>query len=514
MAAESDITTSFWQSDVQFPDMPALTSDASTDVCVVGGGIAGLTTAFLLQKRGKSVIVLNDRKITDSQTARTSAHLSSAIDDRFFELIKMHGEDVTRLAYQSHATAIDTIEQIAAQAHIDCDFQRVDGYLYLAEGDEPSLLDRELDACKLIGVKDVSRLDRFDAAPSFPLAPCLRFGRQAIFHPLKYLHGLVREITKAGGRIYCDTMVYDLQPDEIGRIRSISESGPSVLADAVVVATNTPAPINNWAGIYTKQSAYRTYVVGARIPKESVKNALYWDSADPYHYVRLQPHVDASHDLLIVGGEDHKVGQFPDEAAPFAALEKWARQRFPMMGEIAYRWSGQVQEPADDLAYIGKAPVEPDNLYVATGDSGMGLTHGTIAGVIITDLITKQANAFASIYDPGRKPTHAVGEFISENLNAVATFKDYLTPGEVKTEDQITPGSGAVLRSGLKKIAVYRDDAGQLHKRSAICTHLGCIVQWNHVERSWDCPCHGSRFDTEGKPIMGPAVTPLAAVKE
>lgn len=360
----------------------------------------------------------------------------------------------------------------------------------------------------------VEKLDHFDPSSSFKLGKCLKFGRQAIFHPLKYLRGLAREITAAGGRIHCDNLVNDIQPDEIGRLRAVTEDGPAVLADAIVVATNTPAPINNWAGIYTKQASYRTYVIGARIPKDSVKNALYWDSGDPYHYVRLQAGIDATHDLLLVGGEDHKVGQFPDSAAPFTALEKWTTERFPMIGQVEFRWSGQVQEPADGMAYIGKAPVKPDNIYVATGDSGMGLTHGTMAGVIITDLITKQPNAFAHIYDPGRKPTSSMAEFISENVNAVATFKEYLTPGEVKTEEDITPGSGAVMRSGLKKIAVYRDDAGQLHKCSAVCTHLGCIVQWNHVERSWDCPCHGSRFDTDGQPIMGPAVSPLSPVEE
>jgi Rieske Fe-S protein len=191
------------------------------------------------------------------------------------------------------------------------------------------------------------------------------------------------------------------------------------------------------------------------------------------------------------------------------ALEKWTREHFPDAIDFPYRWSGQVQEPLDYLAYIGLAPIKEKNVYVATGDSGMGLTHGTIAGMLITDLILGKPNPWAGIYDPSRKPTTAVGDFIKENADTVAKFKDYITPGELKSEDELQPGQGALIREGLKKLAVYRDEAGQLHRRSAVCTHLGCLVKWNHVERTWDCPCHGSRFDTDGKPVIGPATSDL-----
>jgi glycine/D-amino acid oxidase-like deaminating enzyme/nitrite reductase/ring-hydroxylating ferredoxin subunit len=490
---------------------PALPSDLEADVCVVGGGIAGLTTAHMLREQGKSVILVNEKPIGDGQTGRTSAHLSSVIDDRFYVLYKEFGEEATRLAYQSHAAAIDTIETISQTQKIRCDFARVDGYLFLSQGDDPAILDQELEAAQLIGFDSVEKLG---GAPlsAFATGPCLRFPRQAIFHPLKYLNGLTQCFLANGGRIFTGHRAMTIEESDHGprRLRIGFQNAPSVSADAAVVATNTPSPIQDWMGIYTKQIPYRTYMVGARIPRNTVLNALYWDTGDPYHYVRIESSTEPQYDLLLIGGEDHKVGQFEENAAPFMRLESWAKDRFPMIVDFPHRWSGQVQEPLDYMAYIGKAPIKEPNVYVATGDSGMGLTHGTIAGLLLTDLIMGKPNPWQAIYDPSRKPTHEAGQFLKENLDAVAQYKDYLTPGELKDECQLQPGQGAVLRDGMKKLAVYRDEHGGLHRCSAVCTHLGCIVQWNHVERTWDCPCHGSRFDTDGRVVIGPASNDLA----
>jgi glycine/D-amino acid oxidase-like deaminating enzyme/nitrite reductase/ring-hydroxylating ferredoxin subunit len=483
-----------------------------TDVCIVGAGIAGLTTAYLLAREGKSVIVVSERQPGDGQTGRTSAHLVSAIDDRFSELYRTHGEQATKLAYQSHAAAIDRIESIVDVEDIDCDFARVDGFLFLREGDAEKTLDVELDAAKLIGVADVQKLAR---APldAFDTGPCLRFGRQGIFHPLKYLAALTRCIQRDGGRIFCGNRAIDVQgrdpekPDDRCTVRL--DNGRKVTSNAVVVATNTPAPIQNWAGIYTKQVPYRTYVIGARIPRGSVPSSLYWDTGWPYHYIRVDSVTDPNFDILLVGGEDHVVGQLPEGAAPFLRLEQWARERFKIIVEVPYRWSGQTQEPVDALAYIGRAPIDKLHVYVATGDSGMGLTHGTIAGILLTDLIQSRPNPWAKIYDPSRKPTSTLRKYLSYAADTLKTFKEYVTPGEVASEEELPPGTGALVRSGLKKVAVFKDDSGTVHRRSAICTHLGCIVQWNPVEHTWDCPCHGSRFDVEGRVLMGPATDDL-----
>ena len=239
--------------------------------------------------------------------------------------------------------------------------------------------------------------------------------------------------------------------------------------------------------------------------RDSVTQALYWDTGDPYHYVRVHPGVDAEHDLLIVGGEDHKSGQADDIAQRHPRLEAWARAHFPSMRDVTYRWAGQVMEPVDGLAFIGRNPLDADNVYVATGDSGNGLTHGTIAGVLITDQILGRANPWESLYSPNRITLSASGEYVKEAANMAVQFKEWVTGGDVDGVGEIPKDAGAVLRKGAAKVAVYRDPTGALHECSAVCPHLGCIVAWNPAEKSWDCPCHGSRFDRFGEVINGPA---------
>ncbi|MBS0207992.1 MAG: FAD-dependent oxidoreductase [Planctomycetes bacterium] len=263
--------------------------------------------------------------------------------------------------------------------------------------------------------------------------------------------------------------------------------------------------------IHTKQAPYITYAIGARILAEMVPDALYWDTADPYHYVRLEQ--DASsvlHSYLIVGGEDHKSGQAQDGAERFARLEHWARERFPSIEEIDFQWAGQVMQSMDGVAFIGRNPLDRDNVFIATGDSGVGMTHGTIAGMILKDLILGHSNPWTSLYDPARVPVRALPSFMRENLNVASQYAQWLTPGEVDSVDEIAPGHGAILREGLNKVAIFRDQDGKLCKLSATCPHLKCVVAWNDAEQTWDCPCHGSRFDPRGHVLNGPANVNLA----
>jgi Rieske Fe-S protein len=281
-----------------------------------------------------------------------------------------------------------------------------------------------------------------------------------------------------------------------------------VRCQAVVVATNSP--VNDRLVIHTKQHPYRTYVVGLRVPAGNVDRALYWDYADPYHYVRLQRERGAADEVLIVGGEDHHTGQVQDADERWDRLEQWTRRRWPMVREVLFRWSGQVMEPVDGLAYIGRNPQDADNVYIATGDSGNGMTHGTIAGMLLTDLIQGRANPWAALYDPARKSLRALKRWAAGAARASAPYAEWVTPGEVTSADEIAAGEGAVLRRGLHKVAVYRDPSGRLVERSATCPHLGCIVDWNSTEKSWDCPCHGSRFTAEGRVVNGPALGDLS----
>jgi Rieske Fe-S protein len=265
-----------------------------------------------------------------------------------------------------------------------------------------------------------------------------------------------------------------------------------------------------------------SYAIGAIVPRGAVATALYWDTLDPYHYVRIQPlppeagmteqNGAEEQDVLIVGGEDHKTGQDPAHSDPYARLEAWARERFPMIREVRFRWSGQVLETIDGLAFIGRNPLDQPNVFIVTGDSGMGMTHGTIAGILLTDLILGRENPWTTLYDPSRKTLRALDRFVMENLNLARQYGDWLTSGDVDSPAQIKAGAGAVIRHGLTKLAVYRDEQGACHECSAICTHLGGIVHWNDAEKTWDCPCHGSRFDRLGGVLSGPANRDLSRV--
>jgi len=292
-----------------------------------------------------------------------------------------------------------------------------------------------------------------------------------------------------------------------------------VTARAAVVATNTP--INDLFSIHTKQAGYQTFVIAARVPRGEVTRALYWDTAEdsresddhaaPFHYVRLAS-VDGSreHEWLLAGGGDHKTGQADDAAERFARLEAWTRERFPIAG-VEHRWSGQILSSVDGLAFIGRNPGEK-NVFIATGDTGNGMTHGTIAGMLLTDLIQGRENPWTNVYDPSRLSLGAVGPYAKENVNVAAQYVEWVLPGEGKEPEDLLPCEAALCRAGGRPIAAYRDEEGVLHERSAVCSHLGCIVRWNSFEKKWDCPCHGSRFDPIGRVVHGPANADLAVV--
>ena len=502
MLPTSGTTLSVWAATAGTPAEEPLSKDRSAHVCIVGAGIAGLTTAYLLARAGKTVIVLDDGPIGGGMTARTTAHLTNALDDRFYELERLFGEEGAWLAAQSHTAAIDRLEKIVRSEEIDCEFERLDGYLFLPTNGRMKVLEDELSAAHRAGLTQVTRLDR---APleSFDTGPCLHFPRQGQFHPLKYLTGLARAIERDGGRIYTRTHADEIEGGD--RAHVTTTGGYQIRCDAIVVATNTP--VNDRMVIHTKQAPYTTYVIGARIPRGSVPTMLLWDAPadlwEAYHYIRIE-HGD-EFDILIVGGEDHKTGQQHDGAQRWGKLEQWTRNRFPMVEEIEYRWSGQVMEPVDGLAFIGRNPADADNVFIATGDSGMGMTHGTIAGMLLSDLILDRKNPWADLYEPSRKTLRSFPDFAKENINVAEQYTDTVTTGDVDSIDEIPKGEGAVVRKGLSKLAVYRDEDGTIHSMSAVCVHLGCIVTWNAGERTWDCPCHGSRYDAVGSVINGPA---------
>ncbi len=512
MRSDSGHTTSVWMDTTEVPQFQSLTQDLRANVCVVGAGIAGMTTAYLLARAGRAVVLIDDGPIGGGETSRTTAHLTAALDDRYYNIEKLHGSEGARLAAESHMSAIHRIETIASMEDIDCDFQRVEGFLFLGGNTKRTELERELEATHRAGINDTQLVDRIPFT-FWDSGPALRFPRQATFHPLKYLNGLARAILRDGGKIYTGVHAEKIEDGEPARVTT--SEGHVISADNVVICTNTP--VNDWLIIHSKQSAYRTYVIGARIPKGSVPDGLYWDTPDPYHYIRIQQGEDSSgreldYDILIIGGEDHKTGQAPDTEERFVRLEQWARERFPMIERVQYHWSGQVMEPVDYMAYIGKNPGGDEHIYIATGDSGNGMTHGTIAGIILNELIQGRKHQWARLYDPSRVTLRATPEYLKENINVAEQYKDWFTKGDVDESAEIKPGEGAIIGTGRGKIAVYRDERGKIHQHSAVCTHLYCIVHWNDTEKTWDCPCHGSRFDPYGKVINGPAIVGLSPV--
>lgn len=503
MKTDAGSHESVWTATADIPPRPPLTENRSANVCVIGAGIAGLTTAYMLVREGKSVVVLDDGPIAGGETGRTTGHLSNALDDRYMELERLHGEKGARLAAESHTAAIDEIERIVAEEKIECDFRRLDGYLIAASGSDVEDLRSEMEAAHRAGLTDVRMLDRVPLH-GFESGTCLCFPRQGQFHVIKYMAGLAEAVERRGGLIFTRTHVKGISSSDHPVVTT--ESGNTVRCNFAVVATNSP--INNMVHIHTKQEPYRTYVIGAAVAKGAVPPILLWDTLDPYHYLRVTSLSDR-HDLLIVGGEDHRTGQAHDTDSRFDALESWTRERFPFIEFVEFRWSGQVMEPVDGLGFIGKNPGDT-NIFVATGDSGHGITHGTIAGILIRDLTDNADNDWTKLYDPSRKTLKAAGEFATYGFNIAKQYLGVVTAGHSIDAASLAPGTGAVIRRGFEKVAAYLDPAGQLHEMSAVCPHLGCIVDWNDTECTWDCPCHGSRFSPEGKVVNGPANVDLS----
>lgn len=489
-----------------------LNQNLSASVAVVGGGISGLTSAYLLNKLGKSVVLIEDGEICSGETGRTSAHLASGVDDRYQYIEQSHGKEAAMHVNEAHSKAIDLIEEIIKENKIECEFERVDGYLFCGPEHSEDYLKKEQIAAADAGAScNIVELPIPEGSIEKG-KKSLRFSNQAQFHPTKYIKSLSEICAKNGVQIFTNTRGIEFNEESDTKCIVKTHNGFSITSEHLLVATNLP--VNDLITMYTKVEPYRTYVIVAKIPKNSVKRALYWTTSDPYVYARVSDGDDEKSDFLIVGGEDHYSGQKTDYEERYNNLIQWTNERFPNMVEsIVNRWSGQVIEPVDDLAFLGRNPGSKPNVYVITGDSGNGLTHGTIGAMMISDLIMGKPNRWEKTFDPSRYMTNEKMEFIKHNIHVQSQFKDWITPGDIKDIEDLGNGCGGIMRKGLGKYAIYRDDDGKVFAHSAVCTHLGCIVTWNGGEKTFDCPCHGSRFDPYGMVINGPAYKDLASVE-
>jgi glycine/D-amino acid oxidase-like deaminating enzyme/nitrite reductase/ring-hydroxylating ferredoxin subunit len=496
MFATTRSTDPLWMADSAAAVYPRLEHDQlRVDVAVVGAGITGITAARELLAAGRTVALVDSHQVASGVSARTTAHLTEVLDTRYHEIERQFGPEAATLVARSQRAAIEYIFETAAAANIDCGLERVTGYLLAERRDQLDELKHERGACLRAGVT----VEPGEPLLPFPTRAALCFPNQAQFHSRQYLLPLVEDFQRRGGHVFERTHVIAVHEGEPCHL--YTQHGPELQAEHVILATHSPL---NRVLIQTKLAQYRSYVVAGAV--ERGPEGLFWDMEDPYHYVRTAR--VGSQSYLLVGGADHKTA-IPEEGVdPYAELRSYAA-RFGVL-DTPYQWSAQVVESADGLPFVG-LNARSECVYVATGFSGNGMTFGTMAGHILSDLCQGKANPYADLYQATRvKPMASLGSYLSENSDfPMHLVADWMRPAEVHSPREIARGEGKILRQGSRRLAVYCDDAGRMHSVSPVCTHLGCIVKFNAAERTWDCPCHGSRFDADGAVLDGPAKRPL-----
>lgn len=513
------------------PRFRSLLRDTQSDVCVIGAGIAGISVAYELVSRGRQVVLLEAREVLSGETGRTSGHLTSALDDGYIAIAKKHGDENARLAAQSHEWARDHVGDVAERLGIDCEFRHVPAYelSQFPRGDEGSASKRDDDLRELeaearkaadVGVKADFRADL--AVRGWDGKVDQRGGvvypRQATFHPTRYVVGVLTWLQKQPN-FHCFTETRVTAVEEQGggilggggvkKVKVQTESGRAVECDAAVEATCVPL---QKLSIIAEMAFMRTYCIAVRVPRGSVEDCLIYDTADAYKYVRLTACDDAC-DYMVVGGCDHKVGQ-ENPGGRFQELETWVRERFPSAGSVDYKWSGQIYEPVDFMAFIGKNQGK-DNVYVVTGDSGDGLTHSVLAGKLIADEIEGKENPWAKLYSPSRLSSvvKSAASMISHDIQINTQYKRFLQ-SDIRDIEDLALDSGGVLNPVMgSPTAIYKDPEGKTHEFSALCPHMKGVVCWNAVEKTFDCPVHGSRFGADGTCIAGPAKAGLTLTK-
>lgn len=493
-----------WQVNVESEQASIATvNEKIYDCIIIGAGITGITAGLILRKAGKEVLIVDAHNSGYGTTGGTSAHINTFADTTYSEAESAFGEEGANQFAGAINSGFGLIRKNIESYNIDCDFEEKPGYVYAEDEDQVKQLEDLYDGTVKVNVP-ISYVDEIPVPIPFQRAVMLP--GQAQFHPLKYTQALLQEFIKTGGRLLEDTKIEEIKTDD--GIHSAVSGGYSYKSINVIYATHIPPGINVFS---FRCAPYRSYVIAVKLNGDNYPQALVYDMRDPYHYFRS--HVIDGQELLLIGGSDHKTGHDEPEQA-FSELEKYARNHFDI-SSVEYKWSSQYYTPVDGLPYVGHIPFYAEGIYCATGYNGNGMMLGSISAAILADTILGKTHPYAELFSTTRiKPIDGFTEFVKENADVVYHFvADRLSVHEIDSIKGLKPGTGEVIKLDGKKIAAYRDEDGDIHALSPVCTHAGCIVNWNGEEKSWDCPCHGARYDIEGKVLTGPAVRDLEKIE-
>jgi glycine/D-amino acid oxidase-like deaminating enzyme/nitrite reductase/ring-hydroxylating ferredoxin subunit len=489
---------SFWIDTTPRTGYPSMPGDGSADVAILGGGITGLTAAVLLKRLGKTVAVIESHRIAEGVTGHTTAKVTSQHQLIYNTLIEAHGEEKARLYAEANEAAIDRVESFINEKSIDYDFKRLPAYVYTESKEMVAQLQAEVEAARRVGLPASFTQD---APLPFPVEGAMRFENQAQFHIRKYLLALAEEIPGDGSYLFEGTRAIDVND---GEPCTVATDRGNVVAKDVIIATHIPFIFKG--EFWGKATPQREYGIAARIGETVVSEGMSINAESPTRSVRT-----ASRDgetVLIVVGETHKTGEELDTEQRYRNLKEWARERFGVT-DFINRWSAQDYYSMDILPFVGRTGAGDEHTYVATAFATWGMTNGTAAAMLLSDLIAGKENEWASLYDSTRTSPLVSKSLYKEGAEQAMHFVKDRFEGVTEDIEDVAPGEGRIVGRPGDQTAVYRGPQGEVHAVSARCTHLGCIVSWNPAETSWDCPCHGSRFSVDGEVLQGPAVRDL-----
>ena len=490
---------SFWLDSTAKTAYPKM-ENVTVDVAIVGAGITGITAAYLLKKAGKKVALIEAQQLAASASGHTTAKVTSLHQLIYADLIERHGEDKARLYGESNQAGVEFVAATVEQEGIDCDFQSMDTYSFAEDQENLDKIQQEYDAAIKLGLPAEFVTD---TTLPFDIAGAVKFNHQAQFHVRKYLLHLAKTIPGDGSYVFENSRV---KTAEEGTPCKVFTEDATLLANDVLLTTHLP--IMDQGLFFAKTYPQRSYIIGAKIDPAKAPEGMYIGVGENYHSIRTTPTEDGDL-LLMIGGGGHKVGEKSETEESYQELEQYAHSHFGI-DQIDYRWSSQDYESFDKLPYIGKLTPANDHIYVATGFNLWGMSKGTMAGMILSDLVQGIANPWADLYDSMRATPFVTKESIKNNLDVGMHWVGDRLKGLTNwSPDDVEPGEGKLITYQGETVGVYKDEVGKVTMVSATCPHLGCIVNWNSAEKSWDCPCHGGRFTCEGKIIQSPATKDL-----